>query len=634
MNIVMMTNTYLPHVGGVARSVASSAAWLRARGHCVLVAAPTFEGSPEVERDVVRVRAIQHFNGSDFSMPLPATAPLHRALERFGPDLVHSHHPFLLGDTALRVAAAFDLPIVFTHHTMYEHFTHYVPLDSPRMKRFAIELATGYADLCDAVFAPSETVAAILRERGVRTRIEVVPTGVDVARFAGGKGPEFRITQGIPADAIVVGHVGRLAAEKNLEFLARAIADHVAADARIHALIVGSGPEQSVIRAHFSERCLGDRLHLPGVLEGQTLAGAYRAMDVFAFSSKTETQGLVLTEAMAAGVPVVALDAPGVREVVRDRVNGRLLRAENLDAFVSALIWATSPDTRKHLEAGVAETAEAYSIDSTGRKALGVYAGLERHDRNRMDRSGRAWDVTRRRLREEWTLLSHRAQTVRHSWPAPKATIPPSQAPIRARLIGRLLAGGLYLLAATWRVEGTDAVRAEMEKWTGTPLLVGFWHGKYFPFYALLRGTRANVFIGEGLRGTLIEAICRVFGFFPVLLPHGDRDRAIERMRTVLAGPLPCATAFDGPVGPPRRVKPSLIQLASDVRATILPLSMSASPRSVLRWRWDLREIPWPFARVKVRVGSPIQVPVGISQDAQAEWSERVKSALDDLDAP
>ena len=422
MNIVMMTNTYLPHVGGVARSVETSATWLRDRGHRVLIAAPTFEGAPEVEPGVVRVRAIQHFHGSDFSVPLPITLRLHRAFERFEPDLVHSHHPFLLGDTALRVAAAFDLPIVFTHHTMYENYTRYVPLDSPRMKRFVVELATGYADLCDAVFAPSETVAAILRERGVRTRIEVVPTGVDVARFAAGDGPEFRSAHGIPSHAIVVGHVGRLAAEKNLKFLARAVADHAAADARVYALIVGGGSEEEAFRARFSERGLGDRLRLAGVLDGRALASAYRAMDVFAFASKTETQGLVLAEAMAAGVPVVALDAPGVREVVCDRVNGRLLPEEDSSAFVSALIWATSADARSHLAAGIARTAMDYSIDSTGRKAIAVYDGLERNARRGVDAKS-AWAAARRRIRRESTLLSHRAQTLRHAWPSPKASL-------------------------------------------------------------------------------------------------------------------------------------------------------------------------------------------------------------------
>jgi len=418
MNIVMLSNTYLPHVGGVARSVESSSAWLRSHGQRVLVAAPSFAGAPEVEPDVVRVPALQRFNGSDFSVPLPMTLPLHRALERFGPDLVHSHHPFLLGDTALRVAAAFDLPIVFTHHTMYEHYTRYVPLDSPRMRRFAIELASGYADLCDLAVAPSESVAAILRDRGVRTRIEVVPTGVEIARLAAGDGRGFRIRYGIPTDGIVVGHVGRLAAEKNLRFLVTAIASHLAADSRVHAVIVGSGPEERAIFAHFRERRLLGRVHLTGVLGGPALADAYGAMDVFAFASTTETQGLVLAEAMAAGVPVVAVDAPGVREVVCDGINGRLLGAQDGASFASALSWAASPAARRELDPGVARTAARYSTDATGGRTLALYEELVRRGRRSGD--SHRWSTARRRLREEWVLLSHRAQTLRHSWAPPK----------------------------------------------------------------------------------------------------------------------------------------------------------------------------------------------------------------------
>ncbi|MDX1377149.1 MAG: glycosyltransferase, partial [Burkholderiales bacterium] len=186
MNLAMFTNTYTPHVGGVARSVDAFTRAYRALGHRVLVVAPRFEGAPPRETDVLRVPAVQNFNGSDFSLPFPRPGLLASTLDALQPEIVHAHHPFLLGGTALRVAAARDLPIVFTHHTMYEQYTHYVPGDSPGMQRFVIELATGYCNLCDAVIAPSETVAGLLRARGVRVRIEVLPTGVDVAAFRRG----------------------------------------------------------------------------------------------------------------------------------------------------------------------------------------------------------------------------------------------------------------------------------------------------------------------------------------------------------------------------------------------------------------------------------------------------------------
>jgi glycosyltransferase involved in cell wall biosynthesis len=140
-------------------------------------------------------------------------------------------------------------------------------------------------------------------------------------------------------------------------------------------------------------------------------------MDVFAFASQTETQGLVLAEAMAAGVPVVAVDAPGVREVVDDCVNGRLLPCEDLEAFVSALRWVSRPHVRRGLEAGVARTADAYSINATGRRALVVYERLERAAGARAQENRGALAELRRRIHEEWNLLSHRARTLQHSWP-------------------------------------------------------------------------------------------------------------------------------------------------------------------------------------------------------------------------
>ncbi|MFW6163868.1 MAG: glycosyltransferase, partial [Planctomycetota bacterium] len=224
MRIAMFTNTYLPHVGGVAQSVDRFTRGYRQRGHRVLVVAPRFEGQPEAEEDVVRLPAIQNFNGSDFSVVLPASDELRRAIEAFEPEIIHSHHPFLIGNTALRQAARYGVPLVYTLHTMYEHYTHYVPLGRDAMKRYVVELVTGYANLCDGVIAPSESVEAILHDRGVTTPIAVVPTGVDTETFGSGDGRAARQRLDMPSGAFLIGHVGRLAPEKNLVFLAQALA--------------------------------------------------------------------------------------------------------------------------------------------------------------------------------------------------------------------------------------------------------------------------------------------------------------------------------------------------------------------------------------------------------------------------
>ncbi len=411
MNIVMVTNTYLPHVGGVANSVHAFAEAYRQRGHTVTVMAPEFENMPESESDVIRVPAIQNFNGSDFSISLPVTPMVTRKVKALQPDLIHSHHPFLLGDTALRMATALGKPLVFTYHTMYEHYTHYVPADSPTIRRFAKQLATEYCNLCDHVVAPSESVRDLLRERGVETPVSVVPTGIDPDRFAGGDGAAFRAQWEIPRNRIVAGHVGRLAPEKNGVFLANALVGFIRANPERHgALIVGSGASERDMRRIFELAGVSDRALFTGKLTGRDLANAYRAMDFFAFASTTETQGMVLAEAMAAGNPVVALDAPGAREIVHDKKNGRLVMSQEIGPFLDVLVWMAerTSNEMKALREEARRTAKGVSIDHCADAALDVYESvLARAGVARM-REPDPWETMRTRLHREWEIWSER----------------------------------------------------------------------------------------------------------------------------------------------------------------------------------------------------------------------------------
>jgi len=412
MNIALLTNTFTPHVGGVARSVEAFAKAYRELGHRVLVVAPEFEDAPEYETDVYRIPAIQHFNGSDFSVVLTVPSELSDNMEEFKPDIIHSQHPFLLGWTAVRIARTLDLPLVFTHHTLYEQYTHYVPGDSPAMKRFIIELSTRYANLADQVFAPSESIRDLLIERGVTSPVLVVPTGVIVERFAYGKGRDFLMKKHIPEDAFVVGHMGRLAPEKNLEFLARSVVAFMKEHGEAVFLLVGTGPSQEAIEQIFAEAGMSGRLHMCGVLEKEDLADALNAMSVFAFASKSETQGMVLTEAMAAGLPVVAIDAPGVREVVVDASNGRMISVETEEAFAAALQWvyARSRDEMSTLIAAARATAEAFSMAASARKALAAYENLRPDPAIRHPEYELGWDQVRARIKAEWDILKTVAQ--------------------------------------------------------------------------------------------------------------------------------------------------------------------------------------------------------------------------------
>lgn len=407
MNILLFTNTFTPFVGGVARSVEAFTTEYRKRGHQVLIVAPEFPDRPQNEVDVMRIEAIQNFNASDFSVTLPLYPHLNERLDTFRPDIVHSQHPFLLGMTALRVARYRELPLVFTHHTLYEQYTHYVAGDSAALQRFAIELATRYANLTDQVFAPSESIRDLLQERGVTTPIAIVPTGVHLENFASGDGCACRRQLDIPEDAFVVGHLGRLAPEKNLAFLAQAVADFAGSHSQVHFLVIGAGPSQDAMREIFAHAGAESRYHNTGTLQGQPLADALHAMDVFAFASTSETQGMVLTEAMAAGLPVVALDAPGVREVVKDRHNGCLLQDAIPAAFSAALQWVAelSPDSKRCLRKAAHGTAEAFSISRTADTALASYASIESKLPTGASEDVRDWDDVFSWIETEWEIL-------------------------------------------------------------------------------------------------------------------------------------------------------------------------------------------------------------------------------------
>ncbi len=424
MNIVMLTNTYLPHFGGVSQSIVRFSEVYRSRGHAVLVVAPEYDDAPDDEEGVVRLLSLRHISGSDFSLAIPVSAELRNRLDEFQPDLLHSHFPFFVGVTALRLAAEYGLPLVFTYHTRYGLYTHYGPLESEASRRFAAELATGYSNLCDRVIAPSESIREMLLERGVETPTAVIPTGVDLGRFAKGDGRRAREKWGIPRDAFVVGHVGRLAPEKNPIVLARALADCLRPKADSHALIVGSGRSQGDMRAVFDEAGVEQRLHMTGALVGQDLVDAYHATDCFVFASQSETQGVVLAEAAAAGCPLVALDAPGAREVVNDGENGRLVRENHRDALCEAIRWVEELDEseRAKLVKEARRTAESFATEKCADEALDLYRDVLQETPRAARRDDGGWDSLRRRMQQEWELWRNRFNALGKAASAPEET--------------------------------------------------------------------------------------------------------------------------------------------------------------------------------------------------------------------
>ncbi len=374
MKIAFFTNNYLPFVGGVPIAIENLAHRLRARRHRVFIFAPEYEEPCDDDPDVFRIWSWTKFNATSFSLPLLMTLEPQSHFADLEPDLVHVHHPFLLGATGLNLGRAMRLPVVFTYHTMYEKYAHYLPFDEKMVGEVAVQVAWQFANCCDAVIAPSTDIRNILLERGVRVPVRVIPTGVDLMRFRGGDRRWLRRRCGIPEGAPVMLFLSRLAREKNVGFLLEMFALVAAEHPDVHLVMVGSGEEEETLRRQADDAGFGGRVHMPGTLTGRDLISAYRGGTVFVFASTTETQGMVVLEAMAARLPVVAVDAPGVRDVVVNGENGYLVPEGNTRAFADKVLEVLdNPSVHERLTRGSADRARELSLARTTRKVEELY---------------------------------------------------------------------------------------------------------------------------------------------------------------------------------------------------------------------------------------------------------------------
>ena len=432
MKICMFTNTYLPHVGGVARSVKTFATDLEKKGHHILIVAPVFPGHEAEDRNqnnILRVPAVQQFNGSDFSVRIPIPFFIDETINNFDPQIIHSHHPYLLGDAALRLSRRRNLPLIFTHHTLYEAYVHHLNVKSDTLQQFAAHLSTEYANLCDRVIAPSQSIADLLNQRGITSPVDIIPTGVDRQFFSEGNKSKFRKTHGIDESAFVIGHLGRLASEKNLEYLANSVCKTIENFPKTLFLVAGDGPCKKQIAQIFKDRGIEKKLIMPGNVTGQEVADAYHAMDLFIFSSHTETQGMVLTEAMAAGLPVIALDAPGVREVIEHNKNGLLLHHNtSMEEFSAAISKAVENDTvLKKWRVNALNTAEQFSRECSADKLERLYTSMTTtdatHTTEKRGQSLEPWETLLNGLQAEWDLMVQKAKSVVETLQEPSPTI-------------------------------------------------------------------------------------------------------------------------------------------------------------------------------------------------------------------
>jgi len=328
VRVALFTNNYLPFCGGVTTSVETLRRGLEVRGHDVWVFAPRFPGAVAGQPRVVRYPSIPAATYPEFSLAVPFWPGMAERIRRLDVDVFHAHHPFLLGPAARRLARRQHRPLIFTYHTRYEKYAHYVPLRRSLVEAAAVRLSTRFAARADAVLAPSAVIRDELRARGVPTPITVVPTGIDLERFSPGDQIAARRALGLDPRGLVLLYVGRLDREKRVDRVLRAFERVAGTMTRTRLVLVGQGTQADHLRRLTNALALQDRIHFLGVRPHDALAACYRAADLFLFASETETQGLVLAEAAACGVPAVAVDAPGCDEVVRDGETGLLTKAD------------------------------------------------------------------------------------------------------------------------------------------------------------------------------------------------------------------------------------------------------------------------------------------------------------------
>ncbi len=320
MKILFISDVYFPRVNGVSTSIRTFVGQLQQLGHEVHLIAPDYDVATEDEAWIKRIpsRSI-YFDPEDRLMKYGEGLDRLLELRREKYDLIHIHTPFVAHYLGQKLAHLLDVPCVETYHTFFEDYLHhYLPWIPRRMAMgIARFVSRRQCNGVDAIVAPSQPMLDVLRQYGVKAKAEVVPTGLQQQSFADADGDVFRWKYGIAADRPLALYVGRVAFEKNIEFLLRMAVELREMQPDVLLVIAGEGPAEQSLHAQSKALNLQPNIKFIGYLDRNTeLNACYKAADVFVFSSKSETQGLVLIEAMAQGTPVVAIAELGTKSIL------------------------------------------------------------------------------------------------------------------------------------------------------------------------------------------------------------------------------------------------------------------------------------------------------------------------------
>ncbi|MBD5606671.1 MAG: glycosyltransferase [Candidatus Eremiobacteraeota bacterium] len=363
LRVGLFTECYRPIQNGIVASIDALAEVLREHRHDATVVTPNMPGYDDRDSRVVRVPSLPLPTATAYRLTVPYL-PAQRAFS-----IVHVHSPFVTGWLGAREARRTCVPLVFTYHTQLEEYAHYFPFEERATRAAATRLTRTFANAADLVIVPTEPMERRLRSFGVRSRIAIVPSGIDVAQFACGRRSEaLRARFGIARDEKMIVTVGRLGREKNVELALEAFAS--LADVRATFVIVGDGPHRESLERSAQQLGVADRTVFAREFPREALPDAYASSDAFVFASASETQGLVLVEALAAGASIVAVDTPQTRDVLGGA--GRIARADATsiaEALRAVLAGPSNADAAKSV-------ARRFERRDLGERVIDLYRSL------------------------------------------------------------------------------------------------------------------------------------------------------------------------------------------------------------------------------------------------------------------
>lgn len=381
MRILMISDVYFPRINGVSTSIQTFRRGLHAAGHETVLIAPEYPTSAaEADRDILRISSrYLPRDPEDRIMKSGAIRALRQQLRGGKFDVVHVQTPFIAHYQGVALARTLGVPVIETYHTYFEEYLHhYVPLMPRAVMRFvARRFTVSQCNALDALVVPSPAMQTALEQYGVRCPMHIIPTGLDMNRFATGDGAVFRARLEIDPERPTLVHVGRVAHEKNIDFLFRVFAKVLQRVPQAVFILAGEGPALNHCKQYVASLGIAAHVRFVGYLDRETaLLDCYRAGDLFVFSSRTETQGLVLLEAMASGVPVVSTAYMGTKDIVGPE-RGARVAPEDEEQFAAIVIdLLADRERRARMGAEARAYAATWSADAMARRLGGLYAEL------------------------------------------------------------------------------------------------------------------------------------------------------------------------------------------------------------------------------------------------------------------